>query len=202
MYFTVYSQNTTAELFRTLIDLVQSKYIFIIIEEIPLPALSWDSKFRNRDHTTICEDFLLHRIEILYLHRTHKCIRRSFHMWVPRCVTLHQSTHHPACLDTIVGNRNMWIKLKRPAKDRAIKTDRRFRISDLDFKVGRGVHRLNKKEEIKKKKGGIIFSNLNKFLLEFSSIFSLPYFLIYHQRQFTKRNLQVNFLQLFYFKSL
>ncbi len=141
MHFTVYSQNTTAELFRTLIDLIESKYIFIIIEEISLPTLSGDNEFWDSDHTTICEDFLLHRIEILYLHRTHKCIGRSLHMWVPRCVTLHESTHHPARLDTIVGNRNMRIQLKRPVKDRAIKTDRRFRIGDLDFKVGRGVHK-------------------------------------------------------------
>lgn len=140
MYFTAYSQNTTAELFRTLIDLIQSKYIFIIIEEVSLPALSWDSKFRNRDHTAICEDFFRHRIEVLYLHRTHKRIGRSLHVLVPRCLTLHKATHHPACLDTIVGNWDMRIKLKRPAKDSAIKTDRRFRTGDLDFKVGRGVH--------------------------------------------------------------
>lgn len=140
MYFTLYSQNTTAELFRTLINLIESKYIFIIIEEVPLPAFSWDSKFWNCDHATICEDFLLHRVEILYLHRTHKGIRRSLHVLIPRGLTLHESAHHPACLDTIVGDRDMRIQLKRPAKDRAIKTDRRFKIRHLDFKVGRGVH--------------------------------------------------------------
>jgi hypothetical protein len=126
----------------TLIDLIQSKDIFIVIEEVSLPALSWDSKFRNRDHATIREDFLPHRIKVFYLHRTHKGIRRSLHVLIPRHVTLHQSTHHPACLDTIVGNRNMRVKLKRPTKDCAIKADRRFRIGYLDFKVGRRVHKI------------------------------------------------------------
>ena len=114
----------------------------IIIEKVSLPAFSGDSEFGDSDHTTIREDFLRHRIEILYLHRTHKCIRRSLHMLIPRRVTLHQSTHHPACLDTIVGNRNMRVKLKRPTKDCAIKADRRFRIGYLDFKVGRRVHKI------------------------------------------------------------
>lgn len=140
MYFTPYSQNTTDELFRTFINLIESKNISVIIEEVSLPALSWDSEFRDCDHATIREDFLRHCIEILYLHRTHKGICRSLHVLIPRRLTLHESTHHPARLDTIVGDRNMRIKLKRPAKDRAIKTDRRFRICHLDFKVGRGVH--------------------------------------------------------------
>lgn len=150
-------------LFRILIDLVESKDISVIIEEVSLPAFSWDSKFRNRNHTTIREDFLRHRIEILYLHRTHKGIRCSLHVLIPRRVTLHQPTHHPARLDTIVGNRNMWIKLKRPAKDSAIKTDRRFRICHLDFKVGRGVHNSKYYE-------AILFYNLKKKLFSQSRL--------------------------------
>ncbi len=106
------SESSQKKLFRTLIHLIQSKDIFIIIEEVSLPALSWYSEFRNCDHTTIREDFLLHRIEVLYLHRTHKGICRSLHVLIPRCLTLHQSTHHPARLNTIVGDRNMRIQLK------------------------------------------------------------------------------------------
>ncbi len=124
-------------LFCRTINLINSKHISIIIEEVSLPAFSWDSKFWNSDHTTICEDFLRYCIEILYLHRTQKRICCSLHVLVPRCLTLHKSTHHTLRLDTIVGNRNMRVKDKGPAKDSAIKTDRRFRVGDLDFKVGR-----------------------------------------------------------------